>query len=84
MRLRVNQRLAKHKAALHASDPHCAYCRKPLTLGQAKVDHVLPKSRGGSNRRENLALCCKTCNLLKGARTVEEWKAGLQAGLFSM
>lgn len=32
------------------------------------LDHVTPRSRGGSNRLENLVLCCLTCNSSKGNR----------------
>ena len=34
-------------------------------IGQA--DHVVPRSLGGSDDVGNLAACCRSCNLLKGA-----------------
>lgn len=37
------------------------------------VDHRHPRSRGGTNADENLWTLCATCNLRKGARTVEEF-----------
>jgi 5-methylcytosine-specific restriction endonuclease McrA len=36
------------------------------------LDHILPESRGGPFAWDNLASCCKTCNLKKGDRTPEE------------
>lgn len=39
----------------------------------AQVDHVLPRSRGGSNNLVNLVLACSDCNSRKGARTPGEW-----------
>jgi 5-methylcytosine-specific restriction endonuclease McrA len=36
------------------------------------LDHILPESRGGPWTWDNLASCCKQCNLRKGDRTPEE------------
>jgi len=49
----------------------CAYCdveNVPLNL-----DHMVPKSRGGSDRVSNLTLACVPCNEAKGHRPVEEF-----------
>lgn len=48
--------------------PFCAWCGEPLDHGTATVDHVVAKSRGGSNRWENFALSCEPCNYAKGSR----------------
>jgi hypothetical protein len=37
-----------------------------------QVDHVIPRSRGGSNDLGNLALACLPCNARKGARLLGE------------
>jgi 5-methylcytosine-specific restriction endonuclease McrA len=55
----------------------CAYCGRgdlPLT-----VDHIVPKSRGGSDSWENLICACTACNNRKGDRTPEEAGMRLQA-----
>lgn len=51
----------------------CAYCgaKDPFTK-----DHVMPKSRGGSDDKSNLVWCCMSCNARKHARTPEE--AGME------
>lgn len=41
----------------------CAYCDAKNTPLQ--VDHITPRSRGGSNRIDNLTLACSSCNLKK-------------------
>ena len=49
----------------------CAYCgAENLPL---EVDHIVPRSRGGSDRVSNLTLACHTCNRRKGSRLVEEF-----------
>lgn len=47
----------------------CVYCgsRKELTL-----DHVIPKSRGGTNDWTNLVTSCSKCNVKKADRTPDE------------
>ena len=52
----------------------CAYCHKEATAtNRWEIDHILPRSRGGSDRPSNLALSCHACNQAKGNRTAEEF-----------
>jgi hypothetical protein len=37
------------------------------------VEHLVPKSRGGTNRLSHRVLACGPCSTAKGARTAEEW-----------
>lgn len=49
----------------------CAYCgTKDAPL---EIEHILPKSRGGSNRVSNLTLSCTSCNQRKGNQTAAEF-----------
>jgi len=54
----------------------CQYCaRTTEELGEREYwtkDHVMPISRGGENRWENVVLSCNTCNNKKADRTPEE------------
>ncbi len=49
----------------------CAYCG--ATSVPLQIEHVLPRSRGGSNRASNLTLSCEPCNTAKGTRTAAEF-----------
>lgn len=51
----------------------CPYCGKRLSTYTATTDHIVPLSRGGTDDRENLILCCKKCNLEKGSMLLSEW-----------
>ncbi|MFF9778740.1 RNA-guided endonuclease IscB [Streptomyces sp. NPDC013978] len=46
----------------------CAYCG--ATDVPLNIDHLQPRSRGGSDRISNLVLACVPCNQAKGSRPV--------------
>ena len=51
----------------------CTYCgaeHVPL-----EIEHIVPKSRGGSNRISNLTLACRPCNQRKGSQSIEVFLA---------
>ena len=56
----------------------CAYCgKKDVPL---EIEHIVPRSRGGSDRVSNLTIACRECNQAKGNQTAEEFgHPGMQA-----
>lgn len=49
----------------------CAYCGATVEDGaQLSLDHLLPRSKGGSNKADNLVTCCTRCNSSRGNRSV--------------
>ena len=50
----------------------CQYCEHSFSAGDLTLDHVIPRSRGGSSSWENLVTCCRRCNNNKGDRLPEE------------
>lgn len=50
----------------------CQYCGRRLPRSELNLDHVVPRSRGGSTSWENVVCSCVSCNLRKGGRTPEE------------
>lgn len=65
------QKVAFNRRNLFRRDDHrCQYCghhASDLTL-----DHVVPRSRGGTTSWENVVACCRGCNARKRDRTPEE------------
>lgn len=53
----------------------CLYCQAGIDGVTFSLDHKLPISRGGSHALYNLAICCKRCNMAKGAMNDEEYLA---------
>ena len=59
----------------------CHYCETDLVAydevfpDSATIDHVIPKSKGGSNEASNLVACCSSCNGLKGSMSYDEFIA---------
>jgi 5-methylcytosine-specific restriction endonuclease McrA len=50
----------------------CVYCGLDGKAGfaiwrQLDMDHLIPKSRGGTNDRSNKVVTCVRCNLMKGS-----------------
>lgn len=49
----------------------CVYCgKKNVPL---EIEHIVPKSKGGTNRVSNLALACHNCNQKKGNLPIEKF-----------
>ncbi len=50
----------------------CQYCGGQPGRGELTVDHIVPRSRGGTTAWENVVAACGPCNRRKGNRTPEE------------
>jgi len=57
-----------------AQGSRCRYCRDRLTRGEATTEHLLAKSRGGTDARHNIAASCQPCNSAKGAMSEHAFK----------
>ena len=44
---------------LWSKNPHCKYCDKKLEFEESTLDHVIPKSKGGSDNWSNLVISCR-------------------------
>lgn len=50
----------------------CQYCMEGFAPGELTIDHVVPRSRGGTNSWTNCVTSCKDCNYKKSDRTPQE------------
>lgn len=58
---------------LFARDDHrCQYCGQHWPTNQLSLDHVMPRSLGGTTTWENIVCSCLKCNSRKGGRTPEQ------------
>lgn len=81
--------ISRRAALYYATNGHCFYCTRKLMPLPAKstplprpsadlwptIDHKLPRTRGGTDKRDNLVICCYACNTIKGSLTAEEFEA---------
>lgn len=68
----ISKKTARHRFRaniLNAWGHRCCYCGEPANT----LDHIHPMSRGGHTIPENLAACCRRCNLDKGSQNVWAW-----------
>lgn len=74
VRVPYRRRTALTRRAVFARDLHtCQYCGSAAE----NLDHVVPRSRGGSHTWENVVAACRVCNARKGDRTPTEAGMGL-------
>lgn len=53
----------------------CQYCGGVSGDAILERDHIVPKSKGGSDKLTNATIACHTCNQDKGSKTLSAWKA---------
>lgn len=64
------------KSVFQRDEFHCMYCKKEFDRKKLTIDHVIPRSRGGTNAWNNVVACCKPCNTKKGDKPLSQlgWK----------
>lgn len=56
----------------------CYLCGDPVDFDDFHIEHVVPISRGGADKRENLNIAHRECNYRKGTKLLSEldWYVG--------
>src|SRR3954451_8380263 len=62
-------RIALNRRAVFARDGHrCQYCGSAAE----NIDHIIPRSKGGTHTWENVVAACRPCNTRKEDRSLHE------------
>ena len=70
---------AKNKRHLYGEQGgSCMGCGEHFKPQNLEVDHIIPRSKGGTDHLENLQLLCGHCNRVKGDRGMEYLRVKLQ------
>lgn len=54
----------------------CIYCGIHASKAKMEIEHVIPRSRGGTDSLSNLVLSCHACNQAKGNLSLSEYLKG--------
>jgi len=69
VRVPYRNRVPLSRRAVFARDSHrCQYCNRAAE----NIDHVVPRSRGGTHAWENVVASCRACNARKEDRLLSE------------
>jgi 5-methylcytosine-specific restriction endonuclease McrA len=60
--MKTKQKRDRRIRLLRKNGPCCYWCHETFSPHQLTLDHLKPRSRGGSNKLENLRLACFPCN----------------------
>lgn len=71
-------RQKKRHAIYKRDNLKCVYCGNGPEDEILTLDHLQPQELGGENEVKNLVTCCKTCNCMKGAKTLRQFFAYLR------
>ena len=68
-----------NKQTLYGSqEGDCAACREHFAARHLEVDHIIARSKGGTDHLSNLQLLCSHCNRRKGDRGMAYLRSKLQ------
>ncbi len=80
VRVPYTTRVALNRRAVFARDNNrCQYCHSPAE----NIDHVIPRSRGGTHTWDNVVAACKPCNARKEDRMLHEINMKLRRSPFT-
>ena len=51
----------------------CCFCKVSLSYGEATIEHLIPKSKGGPDHWTNFGISCYDCNNLRGNMDYDEF-----------
>ena len=63
---RVNSVKFSRKNVWIRDEGRCQYCNTLVSIKDFTLDHVVPRTKGGTTVWNNVVTCCSTCNSRKG------------------
>ena len=54
--------ITKLEKMLYLQAGKCFFCRHPLALSDASIEHLHPRSKGGNSTEDNEVVCCAALN----------------------
>tara|TARA_A100001011_G_scaffold399638_1_gene509264 strand:- start:1016 stop:1528 length:513 start_codon:yes stop_codon:yes gene_type:complete len=72
VKFRFTTMSCKRQNVFWRDDYQCQYCSKYLPDEKLTIDHIVPRSKGGSNTWLNLVTACKKCNQKKGNKALKD------------
>ncbi|MXX59827.1 MAG: hypothetical protein F4Z37_12630 [Rhodothermaceae bacterium] len=54
-----------------SQEGNCAHCNTHFEMRHLEVDHIIARSKGGTDHIDNLQMLCASCNRIKGNRGME-------------
>ena len=73
------QKQVNHAILYRRQGGYCAGCDHHFQSRNLTIDHIVPRSQGGSDDISNFQLLCHACNQLKGDGSQEQLMTQLQA-----
>lgn len=70
----ISVNLKRRFDILASNDFKCAYCGRCPPEVRLELEHIIPLSKGGENKKGNLTVSCFECNSGKRARLLEDIK----------
>lgn len=65
----------KRKVAIMKKTNYCcAYCGIGFDEAEFTIDHIVPRSKGGSNKDHNLLAACRSCNTSKNTSDLDVFR----------
>jgi 5-methylcytosine-specific restriction endonuclease McrA len=70
----------KKKIKLWTQDPICYVCDEVIVdMEEATLEHIIPRSKGGSNKNYNIALSHRICNEIKADLILrQDWRERIE------
>lgn len=65
----------RHAGKVFETKCHIKWCKNTINVFDFTIGHNLAKSRGGSNKIENLHAICSRCNVyMSNKYTIDQWQ----------